>query len=84
VSEAEPILKDEEAGKSLMTLPLICDLHTFIQQVPLPESRRQKFGIGLGEINISDQVVEVFKFQNITILVTKAKFVGNNGHFVYF
>jgi hypothetical protein len=60
VAEAEPILTGVEAGKSLVTLPLICDLHTFIQQVPLLESRRQKLGIGLGEINISDQVVEVF------------------------
>jgi hypothetical protein len=84
VAEAEPILKGEEAGKSLVTFPLICDLHTFIQQDPLLEPRRQKLGIGLGEINISDQVVEVFQFQNITVLVTKAKFVGNNGHFLYF
>jgi hypothetical protein len=84
VAEAEPILTGEEAGKSLMTLPLICDLNTFIQQDPLLEPRRQKFGIGLGEINISDQVVVVFQFQNITVLVTKAKFVGNIGHFLYF
>jgi hypothetical protein len=84
VAEAEPILTGVEAGKSLVTLPLICDLHTFIQQVPLLEPRHQKLGIGLGEINISDQVVEVFKFKNITVLVTKAKFVGNNSHFLYF
>jgi hypothetical protein len=84
VAEGEPILMGEEAEKSLVMLPLICDLHTFIEQVPLLEPRRQKLGIGLGEINISDQDVEVFQFQNITILVTKAKFVGNNGHFLYF
>ena len=41
-------------------LPLICDLHTFIQQVPLLEPRCQKLGIGLGETKISDQAVEVF------------------------
>jgi hypothetical protein len=84
VAEAEPILTGEEAGKSLVTLSLICDLHTFIQQVPLLEPRRQKLGIGLGEINIYDQDVEVFQFQNITVLVTKANFVGNNSHFLYF
>jgi hypothetical protein len=28
--------------------------------------------------------LEISKFQNITVLVTKAKFVGNNSHFLYF
>ena len=28
VAEADPILMGEEAGKSLVMLPLICDLHT--------------------------------------------------------
>src|SRR5258705_10388846 len=28
--------------------------------------------------------LEIGKFQNITVLVTKAKFVGNNSHFLYF
>jgi hypothetical protein len=84
VAEARPILMGKEAGKSLVTLPLICDLHTFIQQVPLLEPRRQKLGNGLCEINIADQVIEVFQFQNITVLVTKAKFVGNNSQFLYF
>jgi hypothetical protein len=84
VTEADPILTGVEAGKRLVTLPLICDLHTFIQQVPLLQPRRQMLGIGLSEINISDQVVEAFQFQNIIVLVTKAKFVGNNSHFIYF
>ena len=43
-----------------MTLSLNCDLYTFIEQIPLLESRRQKFGIGLCETKISYQVVDIF------------------------
>jgi hypothetical protein len=28
--------------------------------------------------------LKIGKFQNITVLATKAKFVGNNSHFLYF
>src|SRR5258705_13742097 len=36
------------------------------------------------DANSSVFSLEIGKFQNITVLVTKAKFEGNNSHFLYF
>src|SRR6218665_1616705 len=60
IAEAQLILPTEEVGKCFVTLSLICDLHAFIQQVPLLEPGYQKLSIGLGRTKVSDQIVEVF------------------------
>jgi len=48
-----------------VTLSLICDLHTFIQQVPLFEPGYQKLSIGLGKTKVSDQIVDVFLVREV-------------------
>ena len=60
VAEAKPILPIEEVEKCLVTLSLICDLHAFIQQVPLLERGCQKLSIGLGKTKVTDQIIDVF------------------------
>lgn len=54
VGETESILIGGEDEKSLVMLPRTCDLHSCVQQVPLLQPKRQKFGTGVGEIKISD------------------------------
>ena len=48
-----------------MTLSLICDVHAFIQQVPLLEPGCQKLSIGLGKTKVSDQIVDVFLVREV-------------------
>ena len=55
----------KKVGKCLVMLSLICDLHAFIQQVPLLELGCQKFSIGLGKTKVSDQVVDVFLVREV-------------------
>ena len=55
----------EEVKKCLVTLSLICDLHVFIQQVPLVEPGCQKLSIGLGKTQVSDQIVDVFLVKEV-------------------
>lgn len=60
VEEAEPVLTGGEDGKSLMMLPVTCDLPAFTQQAPLLGSRHEKFSIRLGDTKISDETFEAF------------------------
>ena len=48
-----------------MALSLICDLHAFIQQVPLFEPGYWKLSIGLGKTKVSDQIVCVFLVREV-------------------
>ena len=44
---------------------MICDLHAFIQQVPLFEPGYQKLSIGPGKTKVSDQIVDVFLVREV-------------------
>jgi len=48
-----------------VTLSWICDLHAFIQEVPLFEPGYKKLSIGLGKTKVSDQIFDVFLVREV-------------------
>lgn len=59
VHEAEIIAIDEDAGTRLMTISLISNTYTFIQQVSLFNPRGQPLNVAFCEANFSYQVVQI-------------------------